>query len=78
MAKKKLSPEARKVRIRALENAIDRHSKSILSNVRLMASAIYDEDYLEAEMRRRHANESFEQVQALIVELDEIGGEESR
>lgn len=70
MAKKTMTKEERQQHIRALEGALERHMKSVTNNIRLMQDALRDDDYLDAEMRRRHANESFEQIQAFLAELE--------
>lgn len=55
-----------------LESALERHAKSVIENMRMLPSATSEGCYEEAELRRRHAMESFEQIQGTLDQIKEL------
>ena len=52
-----------------LIDGIRRHCKAAENNLKLITSALYDENFKEAERWRRHAYESFENLAELLKEV---------
>lgn len=69
METKKLSRREWDRKMDRLDKTIARHAKSVIENMKMLAEAASDSNYEEAELRRKHANESFSEVQGVLKEM---------